>query len=341
MSVINILKAGIVGTVLLAACGQGAGTDARTYSEVLKEDGLSGVASWAKAQPDKAETAYLTGMTEALLAIEHVLQVRYATYSGELPLVPGGQADIAYNPDAKFDPAFVETAMLGALEHFAKADAALKRATGKPFAVEVDLRDIWFDINGDGKHDEGEAAILQLATLLGQGSNATVVEGEGQATLRFDTADADWLAAYVNVASASAQLILSVDPTSAIEAVFEGNEQLAKIDADGNDFFFGSSAQMDAFAVVLTALDGKPDPKRTRAALAHLKQMIAHNQNFWTLVVQETDDDKEWLPNANQTSAIGVEVTEETAEAWQEVLAEMDDVLNLSLIHISEPTRPY
>ena len=209
MRIINTLKAGIVGTVLLAACGQGAGADVRTYSEVLQEDGLSGVASWAKAQPDKAETAYLNGMTEALLAIEHVLQVRYATYSGQLPLVPGGQADIAYNPDAEFDPAFVENAMLGALEHFAKADAALKAASDKPFAIDVDLRDLWFDINADGERADGEAALLQIGELLGQRSRLAAIEGESDTVIRFDTADADWLAAYVNVASASAELILS------------------------------------------------------------------------------------------------------------------------------------
>jgi len=92
--------------------------------------------------------------------------------------------------------------------------------------------------------------------------------------------------------------------------------------------FFSDNRQMDAIAVVLTALDGTPDVKRTRAALGHLKEMISHNENFWALVEQETDNDREWLPNAEQVSAFGVEVTEETATAWRAVLTEMSDVLN-------------
>lgn len=326
MPILKILKAGLIGTALLTACGQGAQPDTRSFSDVVTEDGLAGIPAWIATQDKTAETAYLSGMSEALLAIEHVLQVRYDTYSGELPMVPGGQADIAYNPDAKFDPAFVETAMLGALDHFAKAERALEGAIGKDFAVEVELKELWFDVDRDGKRGEGEAALLQIGQLFGERSGVEAYDGE--TVIRFDTADADWLAAYVNVASASAELILSVDPTSAIRAIFEGNKEIAGLGAAVNPSFFGDNRQLDTLAVVLTALDGTPDPERTRAALAHLKKMISHNENFWTLVEQETDDNREWLPNANQVSAFGVEVTAETAMAWRAVLSEMSDLLN-------------
>jgi len=326
MHIFKTFKVGFIGAALLAACGQSAQLDTRTYSDVVTEDGLAGIPAWAAAQNKTAESAYLHGMSEALLAIEHVLQVRYATYSGELPLVPGGQANISYNPDAEFNPAFVETAMLGALEHFAKARAALENAAGNDFAVEVELQDLWFDVDKDGKRGEGEAALLQIGQLF---SGRSGFEGyDGESVIRFDTADADWLAAYVNLASASAELILSVDPTSAIRAISEGNEKIAALGVSSNPSFFEDERQLDAIAVVLTALDGTPDPKRTRAALAHLKKMIAHNESFWTRVEQETDDNKEWLPNANQVSAFGVEVTDETAAAWRAVLSEMSHVLN-------------
>lgn len=325
MRILNTILGGLAGALLVAACGQ-ATADDRTYSEVVKIDGLAGVPAWANAQAASPETAYLTGMSEAMLAIEHVLQVRYANYSGELPLVPGGQANITFNPDAEFDPAFVENAMLGALEHFAKAETALSQATGKPFTVEVDLKDLWFDVDADGERGEGEDALLQIGALFG---GRPELDGfEDDATIRFDTADADWLAAYVNVASGSAELILSVDPTSAIEVVFAGNKKLAERGLIARWSFFDDSEQLDTVTVILTALDGKPDPKRTRAALAHFKKMITHNENFWNQVEQETDNEKEWLPNANQVSAFGVEVTAETAEAWRGVLSEMSDVLH-------------
>ncbi|MEO1475502.1 MAG: hypothetical protein AAFS13_03895, partial [Pseudomonadota bacterium] len=145
--------------------------------------------------------------------------------------------------------------------------------------------------------------------------------------VNFDTADADWLAAYVHLASASAELVLAFDPTSAISTVFEGNERMRELGAISPDPFFGTRNEIDTFAVVLAALDGVPDATRTRSALTHLKAMVAHNEAFWTHVDAETDNDNEWLPNANQSSAFGIEVTAETAENWQAVLAEMSDVL--------------
>ncbi|MEM6412610.1 MAG: hypothetical protein AAF683_13865 [Pseudomonadota bacterium] len=309
----------------VAACSGAADADQRSFSEVIAEDGLSGVPDWSAAQTGSPETAYLAGMAEALSAIEHVLQVRYSTYSGELPLAPGGQATIDYNPDAEFDPAFVETAMLGALGHFASAEDALVMATGKDFTVDVDLAELWFDIDADGTKDEGEDALAQLGILLGVSADEALEVGN--TVIQFDTADADWLAAYVHLASASAELVLSVDPTSAITTVFEGNERMQQLGIIGPDPFFGTQNEIDTIAVVLAALNGVPDAARTQSALAHLKQMVEHNRNFWTLVAEETDDQNEWLPNANQTSAFGVEVSEETAENWQAVLAEMSGVL--------------
>ncbi|MEO0883296.1 MAG: hypothetical protein AAFY34_11300 [Pseudomonadota bacterium] len=309
---------------VLPACGGSADADQRSFAEVLAEDGLSGVPNWSAAQDGTPETAYLAGMAEALSAIEHVLQVRYATYSGELPLAPGGQVAIEYNPDAEFDPAFVEMAMLGALEHFARAEDALTAALGEDFTVDVDLADIWFDIDADGMRDEGEEALAQIASLLGTAQE----DGAPANTLvRFDTADADWLAAYVHLASAAAELLMSFDPTSAITTVFEGNERMRDLGVIAHDPFFGTRNEIDTFAVALAALDGVPDAARTQAALAHLKDMVRHNRDFWSRVVEETDDQNEWLPNANQTSAFGVSVTEETAENWQTVLSEISDVL--------------
>lgn len=326
MSMLKTLRAGCIAVGMLAACGQAAEPDTRSYAEVLSADGLAGAAVWAENQDPTPETAFLKGMTSALLGIEYVLQVRYQTYSGELPIVPGGQAAIRYNPDAEFDPAFVERAMLGALEHFAEADISLEKATGEAFAVEVDLATIWLDVDSDGARGDGEDALSQIGLLFGRRSGMALKDVD--TVVRFDTADADWLAAYVNVASASAQLILSVDPTSAIRAVFEGNEQIRTLGLEAGRSFFGDARQIDSIAVVLTALDGRPDATRTRAALGHFKAMIAHNQSFWALLNEETDNDREWLPNATQVSAFGVEVSAETASSWQAVLAEMSAVFN-------------
>ena len=80
-------------------------------------------------------------------------------------------------------------------------------------------------------------------------------------------------------------------------------------------------------AATLLTLRGEPDPVRTRAAHQHFRAMISYNRNFWAEVMEETDNDREWLPNPDQVSAFGMPVDEELAESWQKVLGEISAVL--------------
>ena len=266
------------------------------------------------------------GGYETLAAVEYILQVRYNNYSGELPLVPGGSMNFPPNPDAKFDPAFIEIALTGALEHLANAEASLKRASGKDFAINVNVGELWFDINSNGTRDKGEDVLSALAQMP-QFKDANMQGLD----VRFDTADADWLAAYVHMLSGTAELILSVDPTPAIKTVTEGRALLEEKGglAIANPIFLGEDedALVDTWTIILVALRGEPDKVRTRAALSHFRSMIDHNKSFWKLVMEETDDEAEWLPNPNQKSAFGPEVSLEMAETWQAVLGDISDVL--------------
>ncbi|MGH1413772.1 MAG: hypothetical protein ACRBB0_09760 [Pelagimonas sp.] len=71
----------------------------------------------------------------------------------------------------------------------------------------------------------------------------------------------------------------------------------------------------------------------------HWRAMIAHNTKFWEAVAQETDDDREWIPNPKQTSALGLTVSAETARAWQRILADADAVMNGQLL-VNMPNLP-
>ena len=61
----------------------------------------------------------------------------------------------------------------------------------------------------------------------------------------------------------------------------------------------------------------------------HLKEMIALNQQMWTAIRAETDNDREWLPNAKQTSLIPeMEITDERIDAWLAMVVELDAILD-------------
>jgi len=250
------------------------------------------------------------------------MQVRYASYAGELAIMPGMRNRLPPNPDASFDPAFFEDAMSGALPHLGNAAQNLKPAIKGDFAVEIRLQDFWFDINANGTREVWEG-LLDLMDEL----NAQRRMGEFSGVIRFDSADADWLMAYVHVVAGMAELSLSLDPTPAIRTVWEGRAALEKAGNLASTPFFDEDTFLETTVAILLTLRGEPDRSRTRAALAHFRSMIAHNRSFWEKVERETDNDREWLPNAQQTAAFGVELGPETIEAWKDVLSEIDAIL--------------
>ena len=101
----------------------------------------------------------------------------------------------------------------------------------------------------------------------------------------------------------------------------------------------GTRGAIDAAFTVLAALDQQPDAQRIKDAHAHWTQMIAQNKVFWARVAQETDNDREWVPSPEQTSALGIEVDGELAQAWQNILAEAEAVLEGRLL-IPHPLLP-
>jgi len=313
--------------LLLSAC-QGPTTpavsqDQRAVEVILASDGLAAADAALAGRAQTPETSFQLGGVRFLRAIETILQTRYDSYDGSVPFIPGMAAPLPANPNAKFSPDFIESALEAALTHLDGASTALAGATAGEFATALPLDALWFDIDGDRKRAEWESLRVILESL---GAQADWASFDG--TIRFDTADAEWLAAYVHLVSGTSQMVLSVDPTSAIRTVFEGRQKMAEVGAIGApDPLFGTDDVVDQIAAVLVALDGKPDATRTRKALDHFRSMIAHNRKFWPEMMAETDNDHEWLPNPTQTSPFGIEITTEVAAGWQEVLAELEEML--------------
>jgi hypothetical protein len=55
--------------------------------------------------------------------------------------------------------------------------------------------------------------------------------------------------------------------------------------------------------------------------------MIDDNRTFWRRADDETDNDREWIPNARQTAALGFTLPPDTSTVWQAVLADAEAVL--------------
>jgi uncharacterized small protein (DUF1192 family) len=96
---------------------------------------------------------------------------------------------------------------------------------------------------------------------------------------------------------------------------------------------------VDAIYVLVAALKQQPDAARVQNAMTHWRAMIAENRRFWALIEAETDNDREWIPNANQQPALPVEIDPEMTRAWQGVLEDAEAVLNGRLL-IPHPMLP-
>lgn len=105
------------------------------------------------------------------------------------------------------------------------------------------------------------------------------------------------------------------------------------------DYLNRYSSFVDALYVVIESLRQQPDPKRMQAAHANLTKMVHYNKLFWAEVAKETDNENEWIPNPQQTSALGIDIPEDAARLWQAILNDAELVLNGDLL-IPHPLLP-
>ncbi len=326
--------------------------DVHPVSQLIAEHGLSAAEGYLVMEEwatDRPETSFLLGGVQFLRGIEVMMQTRWENSDIAIGFIPGMRGNLPHNPDAEFDPAFVENTLIRGLEQMSRAQNSLKRASADDFAVTVRITDIWFDVNKDGVKQPGEAAAELFDAfqptpprpVQRRDADGELVRDENgypiwdtpelppfDGLIRFDSADADWLAAYAHLVAGFGELTLAADPTPAIRRVTETRSELRSY---GRLFFdttgWADEEWVEMAAATLLTLRGEPDQERTRAAHAHFRAMIEYNRNFWKEVMDETDNDREWLPNPDQQSAFGMPVDADLAESWQNVLGEMSAVL--------------
>ena len=304
---------------------------AETLSDEIARTGLAPTEARLAAlpAPTDEELFALAGL-RFLGGIEAALQLRWQTGVradwSELPIL---RLPIPENPAARpFVPSDFTTLITGLDTDMEAARAALAQLGDRPFALDIRLADLWFDIDGNGTRDTGEDVASVTGMVLGGGRRSAVAASDPVIT--FDTADAAWLSAYTHFLSGFAKTALAYDPEPAIQRVMDSSAAIRALWGDipppnAMDMMFGR--QVDRIAMVLHALSQTPDKALAAQAHTHFLTMIAENRRFWSLVAQETDNRNEWVPNAAQVSDLGILVPPETGARWQAVLADAEKAL--------------
>lgn len=311
------------------------------YSDLFADLGPTGAAETLSeiANPTASDRLALGG-AHFLSAIEGTLQTRYAYGLDTLEMAR--QFDIPFlrlpsepNPNPlPFDYSVFETVFTDALSDLALSYNNLQHISSDDSAtMAINVADLWLDANANDTKDPGEG----FAEIIQSQFSFSDAEIEGKLpVIRFDTADAAWLSAYTQMLSGMSELILSTDVTTAVQSAYEGGAIMDEIQGDARlpfDFFSANDRPfIDALTAILIALEGQPDPMRTRAAHAHFQNALADNREFWARLPLETDNKLEFIPNDNQTSALPITFPAGIGDRWQAILTDAQAVLDGELL---------
>ncbi|MFD1881981.1 hypothetical protein [Paracoccus pacificus] len=298
-------------------------------SAQIGREGLKATAKSLAALPDPtdAQRFALAGV-QFLSGVESALQLRWqmdlSTQVSDLPLL---RLPLPPNPDPKpFRPESVKELFVAVDNSMIEARKALVPLGKDDFGLTIALDDLWFDIDSNGVRDDSESLMPILTSLMG----GIGVDDQAQAlpVVRFDRADADWLLAYTHMLSGVSSVVQAYDPTEAIARVTEARKKFGYMTAGEMYGMYVPLDFVDAAAVIVRSLRGQPNVEKATRAKSEFLAMFAANKSFWKRVETETDNQAEWIPNARQQSAMGIELPPETGEMWQAVLTEGEDILN-------------
>lgn len=333
------MKAALVALLALATPAA-----AQTLSQEIGTNGIAPTLARLKAQPEPAlEDIFAIGGLHFLGAVERALQVQWRTGADQ---VTGNAGDTLGLPFLRLPvpPNPAPEPFTGAVitQLFTDIDADMQAARialatlpqGEEFGLDLTFSDLWFDVNQNSTREAEEDALAILGPQLLGWQWQPPDPAAPPLTVRFDAADAAWLAAYTHVMSGVANTILAYDPAASIDRVIASRTALKVAQPDPADYSFDASFGqfLDAFAMLEGAVNQQPDAARAKVAKDHFLAMIAENRRFWTLVAAEMDNDREWVPNDTQTSALGFNLPPGTGDIWLGVLADGEALLQGRLL---------
>ncbi len=332
-------------TAITASLGMFAhAAQAQDYSAQFGKLGINGtVAALSAIEDPTPSDRFALGGALFLQGIEATFQERYRVGINDLGLgIPGLSTELNFNPTPDpFTPNVIS-------DLFTQIGTSMDRAqevmtpipSADDVSVTLDLNQIWFDINANEVRDAGEDLLPIMVPLFVnrwqvQDTLAAFEAAGGAPTITFDTSDVAWLQAYTHVFAGTAELGMAFDPTDVIAKVQTNANTIAEMRGGPGPMMFISQEDekiADIVTIVLDVLEQEPDPIHTRAALEDFRAVIRHNLEFWDRVRAETDNKREFIPNATQQSALGMLFPENIDTAWQAVLAEASMVLEGELL---------
>jgi hypothetical protein len=186
------------------------------------------------------------------------------------------------------------------------------------------------DLNANKKLEANESFWKTFSLLTGR--QATEKDAQKFA-IAFDAGDVVWLKGYCNLLSAIAQVVLAYDESKLFDST--GHLIFAKpqtsypfLQKGKSNFVFGEVDITDLIAFIHLINFPVAEPQRLSMALQHMQTVTALSRQSWKMILAETDNDREWLPNPKQKAVIpNAAVTKPMIDSWLSFLNEADALL--------------
>lgn len=323
----------------------------------LQEDGatLSEVQQALDDLPAGDATAYARGTVRFLRAFEGLLQGAHRhgfmqTFNQVRGII-SPRLDVlqwtANDTPAETTPELINVGLKTFILQLADADRVLAEVDGD-FKVAIEIPEIRFDINADGRATSAESlgALFQLLPEMGRWDpeQRRTVWGPlvpEDLVIAFDRGDAEWMRGYCHALSGVSEMILAHDYSDWFDRTgfvlfpkaVTTHEALPGT-AWSLEFLMGQQPPAPFDLTDVLAMIGNfqmpvAEPERMTRALEHFRKTVDHGRAMWEHYDNESDDDREWIPNPDQTAAFHeVTVSEDMRDGWLALIDEADAVLN-------------
>jgi hypothetical protein len=267
--------------------------------------------------------------TERLMQSLYRYGLRQNTFTSLLPIL---RLPVPNNP--KPQPITYEDTrqiLQTLLADLTKVRSTLDPIQDRTLKVPIRMGLVRMDFNGDGKLDATES-FWNVFTRI---SGIRATEQAAKAfTINFDAGDVAWLRGYCNLISAIVETVLAYDERQLFNAtahlMFTKPQTPYPFLADGRKVFqFGDNLDfVDVVAFIHLINFPVLEPQRLTNAFQHLQSTLALSRESWKLIVAETDNDREWLPNSKQKGVIpNAVVTQPMIDSWLNFVGESEQLL--------------
>lgn len=295
-------------------------------------EGAQAFAARVKQLPGDSQAHYGLGMLRLLQAVENLAQNlhRYGLKpaSPQLPVVR-----LPVPANASPEPLNYAT-WRAVLQQFSddleQAASVLAQVNDPDVKLTLPVGMIRLDLDGDGKAGEDETFWKVFTTVAWRA--AKLSDEQKEFAIGFDAADVHWMIGYTHLLRAMIEAWLAHDT----EDFYRQTAHLFFAGAESPYGDLGTRAEnrgmdvdqiVDAVAALHLVHFQVDSPRRMSRARDHLLKMIEQSRRCWQFALAETDDDREWIPNAKQTSLTPLTVDAQRIAAWKQFLEEAEAVL--------------